>query len=171
MTIFELQNNTQKYYKKTQPNKQRKKNKKQQPPKNTTPPKPNNNKKAHTKKTHTTNLIPLWTGAYNKAKYRITSGGVGANLTFPKEVIKSFCYRSDIYSCSSWPWKMQRETSSETFGISLTTGKTALLHHPLFLHISHGKTKTSLGAPTLRKNKTKNPNLEAKFFASTARSF
>lgn len=59
---------------------------------------------------------------------------------------------------------MQRETSSETFGISLTTGKTALLHHPLFLYVSHGKTKISLGAPTHKKSKTKNPNLEATFF-------
>lgn len=65
---------------------------------------------------------------------------------------------------------MQRETSSETYGISLIIGKTALLHHPLVLYLSHEKIKISLGAPTLKKTKTTSLNTEATFFASTARS-
>lgn len=90
------------------------------------------------------------------------------NLTFPKDMTKLFCYRSDIHSR-----KKQRETSSETFGTSLITGTSALLHHPLFSYICHGKRQISPGAPTLKKgkNKTKDPKLEATFFASTARGF
>lgn len=66
MTVSELQNNMQKYYKKK---------KTQPPPKKHHTTKTKQLQKAHTKKTHTTNLIPLWTGAYNKAKYRINRGG------------------------------------------------------------------------------------------------
>lgn len=52
-----------------------KKKKTQPPPKKHHTTKTKQLQKAHTKKTHTTNLIPLWTGAYNKAKYRINRGG------------------------------------------------------------------------------------------------
>lgn len=62
------------------------------------------------------------------------------------------------------------ESSSETDGISLIIGKTALLCHPLVLYLSHEKIKVSLRAPTLKKNKTTSLNTEATFFASTARS-
>lgn len=100
------------------------------------------------KKTHTHHKLNSRTGACNEAKYGMTlERKKKTNLTFPKDMTKSFCYRSDIHS-----WKKQRETSSETFGTSLTTGTSALLHQPLFLYICHGKRKISPGAPTLKKN-------------------